>query len=221
MRLLLTVLPLVSLFACAEDVAKDKAHAEVSTPPVAPAPTAAPGPTTGAAAAPVAAGPALPIDRAHSRVHAKAAKITRSHDIDFADFTGDVRLDAESVAAIGFVVQVASLTTDPEKLTNHLKSDDFLGVGTFPTATFTSTEIRPDTTTPDTTHVVTGDLTLHGVTKRVSFPAKLDVTATEVKGHTEFSIDRRDFGVVYPGMPNDLIQDAVVLTVDLSAPRPH
>ena len=67
--------------------------------------------------------------------------------------------------------------------------------------------------------LVTGDLTIRGKTKRVSFPAKLGVGETEVSATTEFVIDRQDFDVAYPGRPDDLIQDNVLLQVDFVAPR--
>ena len=92
-------------------------------------------------------------------------------------------------------------------------------MGAHPNATFTSTAIKPAPAGGDATHEITGDLTLRGVTKQVSFPAKLAMTPTEVTGRAEFAINRQDFGIAYPGAPDDLIQDNVLLTVDLTAPR--
>ncbi len=216
----LPLLPLVSLLAvvaCAEDVTAGKPHAEVHAAPVAPATPVAP-PVAAPVQAPTA-GTAHPIDKARSTVKALGAKITDKHEMGFADISGDVRLDGETVAGLAFTVQVGSLQASPEKLANHLKSPDFFDATQFPTATFTSTEVKADASVPGSTHAVTGDLTLRGVTQRVTFPALLQVTPAEVTGHTEFSINRKDFGIVYPGKPDNLIQDGVVLTVDLAAPR--
>ena len=69
------------------------------------------------------------------------------------------------------------------------------------------------------THTVTGNFTIRGVTKSVTFPAKVAVTAGEVHASTEFGIDRKDFGIVYPGKADDLIKDNVLLQVDFVAPR--
>jgi polyisoprenoid-binding protein YceI len=200
------------LSACAEDVAKDKAQATVTEPPPAAAPVAAPAPT------PASAAGELHVDAARSSIHALGAKITKQHDIVFPSFDGTVRLDGENVAAVAFTVQVGALQVEPEKLQNHLKSADFFGVDQFPTATFTSATI---TAKPGdgVTHEIAGDLTVHGTTKRISFPAKLEVTPGEVAGHAEFAINRKDFGIVFPGMPDDLIKDNVLLTVSLVAPR--
>ena len=211
----LVLLSLLSVVACAEDVAKDKTAAVVTEAPVAPiapiapvAPVAAPaGPTT-----------ELAVDKARSKIGALGAKITGSHDLSFGEFEGKVGVSGDAVSALSFTVQVGSLVADPEKLANHLKSPDFFDTAAFPTATFTSTEVKA-AAVGEATHEVTGDLTLRGVTKRVSFPAKLTVTPGEVTGRAEFSINRKDFGIVYPGKPDDLIQDNVVLTIDLTAPR--
>lgn len=206
-------LALVALFAvtaCAEDVAKDKTHATVAeTPPAAATPAPPP-------AAP--AGPELAVDRARSKISAVGAKVTGSHDVAFPEFEGKVRLDGDTPGALSFTVQLSGLAADAEKLTNHLKSPDFFDVAQFPTASFASAEIKP-AASGETTHEVTGDLTLRGVTKRVTFPAKLEVSPAEVKGRAEFAINRKDFGIVYPGKPDDLIQDNVVLTIEIVAPR--
>ncbi len=202
--------PLLALVACAEDVSKDKVKAEVVEPP----PVAAV-----VAPAPVAAGAEINVDKARSKIGALGAKITNKHDITFPEFEGKVRVDGENVTGLTFTVQVASLQTSPDKLVEHLKSADFFGVDVNPTATFTSTEVKAAAPGGEATHEVTGDLTLKGITKRVSFPAKLAVSPTEVTGRAEFAINRQDFGIVYPGKPDDLIQDNVVLTVELAAPR--
>jgi polyisoprenoid-binding protein YceI len=67
--------------------------------------------------------------------------------------------------------------------------------------------------------VITGDLTLHGVTKRVSFPATISVSDVRVDANAEFSINRQDYGITYPGMPDDLIRDLVVIKLSLQLPR--
>jgi len=52
---------------------------------------------------------------------------------------------------------------------------------------------------------------LHGITENISFPATISVTLASVSGSGEVRIDRKKFGVVYPGLPDDLIKDEVVL----------
>lgn len=206
-----TLLLLPLLVACAEDVAKDKVAATVAEPPpVAPAATPAP---------PPAAGRALPVDKARSKIGAVGAKVTGKHDVNFPDFTGTVALDGENVSSIEFTVQLASLVSDAEKLTEHLKDGDFFDVAKYPTATFRAIAVKVQPGADGSTHQVEGDLTLRGVTKRITFPAKIAVTPAEVTGTAEFAINRKDFGIVYPGKPDDLIQDNVVLSIALAAAR--
>ena len=52
---------------------------------------------------------------------------------------------------------------------------------------------------------------MHGVTAPISFPATIDVTPDSVTGRAEIRVNRQKFGIAYPGMPDDLIKDEVVL----------
>ncbi|KPK16632.1 MAG: hypothetical protein AMJ62_04595 [Myxococcales bacterium SG8_38] len=158
----------------------------------------------------------LAINPSNSKIQFVGAKVTRSHDGGFTDFAGKVAL-AEPVESseIDITIQTASLYADEEKLTKHLKSPDFFDVEKFPTATFRSTEIKKE----GDGHKITGDLTLHGVTKRVSFPATIKVADGAVNANAEFSINRQDFGISYPGMPDDLIRDLVVIKLALDLLR--
>ncbi len=158
----------------------------------------------------------LAINPSNSKIEFVGAKVTRSHEGGFTDFAGTVELgDPVEQSVVDLTIQTASLYADEEKLTKHLKSPDFFDVEKFPTATFKSTGIEK---TADG-HTVTGDLTLHGVTKQVRFPATIDATEGEVSANAEFSINRHDFGITYPGMPDDLIRDLVVVKLKLSLPR--
>jgi polyisoprenoid-binding protein YceI len=212
MRLLAIPFVLATLVACAEDVGKDKAAATVSEVP----------------AEPAVAEPAVPasatlkelaVDVTKSSVEALGAKITAQHPIKFPEFSGKVGVDGDAVKSVSFEVKIASLVADAEKLTEHLKKPDFLDAEKFPTATFTSTELKAGSDQAGATHTVTGDFTIHGVTKRISFPATLTVTPTEVSANSEFVINRQDFGVTYPGKPDDLVQDNVRMTIKFVAPR--
>jgi polyisoprenoid-binding protein YceI len=158
----------------------------------------------------------LAINPSNTKVEFVGAKVTASHEGGFTDFSGKVDLaDPIEQSRIELTIQTASLYADKEKLTKHLKSPDFFDVEKFPTATFRSTEIKKE----GEGHVITGDLTLHGVTKRISFPATITATDAEISATSEFSINRKDFGIMYPGMPDDLIRDLVVIKLSLGLPR--
>ncbi len=158
----------------------------------------------------------LAINPSNSKIGFVGAKVTGSHVGGFTDFSGKVDVgDPIETSTIELTIQTASLFADKEKLTKHLKSPDFFDVAKFPTATFRSTEIKKD----GAGHTMSGDLTLHGVTKRISFPATISATDSEVSANAEFSINRQDFGIAYPGMPDDLIRDLVVIKLSLNLLR--
>jgi polyisoprenoid-binding protein YceI len=66
---------------------------------------------------------------------------------------------------------------------------------------------------------VTGNLTLHGVTKAITFPATIRVTPTGFEVDAEFTINRKDFGIVYAGQQDDLIRDDVVIKLNIRASK--
>ena len=84
-----------------------------------------------------------------------------------------------------------------------------------PEATFSSTSITSGGDGEGITHTVTGDLTLHGVTQSISFPAALQVGPGGARAKAEFTIDRQLFGVSFPGRPDDLIKDDVLIKLEL------
>ena len=87
----------------------------------------------------------------------------------FKDFDGKFSYDDKSADAskINVVIQTASIDSNHAERDKHLKGEDFLDVRKYPTSTFTSTKYTPI----DENHgTLTGDFTLHGVTKTISFP---------------------------------------------------
>ncbi len=170
---------------------------------------------TNAATAPEPEGSYFAFGPTSSAIAFTGSKVTRSHNGGFRNFGGEFKVVNGKVAKTGnkVVIDTSSLYADDPRLTSHLKSRDFFGVSQFPTSTFTSTSIE-DTGTNST---VTGDLTLHGVTKSISFPAKITVNNETVNVASVFSIHRSDFGIKYPGMANDLIREEVILRLNVKA----
>jgi polyisoprenoid-binding protein YceI len=203
------------------------------TPPAASTgPATAPAPAAAAPEAPAQPAPAAPAqpaatgvetlqaDAAASSIGFTGSKVTGSHDGTFARFTATVTLHGGKAegSSVSVDIDMGSLAIEPERLRGHLLSPDLFDAAQFPRATFASSAIVP-ATTPGATHTVTGNLTLHGVTKSISFPATIRVNADSVEARAEFTLNRRDFGIVYPGMPDDLIRDEVPLRLALRAPR--
>jgi polyisoprenoid-binding protein YceI len=209
-----TLLSFASLAAC-EDPAKDAPKATVQSS--APGGKDAPKPAT-----PAPAGPAetAAIDGATSTVGFVGSKVTGKHEGKFGKVSGSITLAGGKPEGgkIAIEVDVSSIKSDDEHLDGHLKSPDFFDVAKFPSAKFTSSEIKAGGD-KGATHTVTGELELHGEKKTISFPATITVAADAVSGTSEFSINRKDFKIVYPGKPDDLIRDDVVLKLSLKAPR--
>ncbi len=148
------------------------------------------------------------------------AKVTGKHDGAFGTFRGEVAVvGAEATQSrVTVEIDMGSVSSDHEKLTGHLKSPDFFDTERFPKAKFVSTRIASGAAAP-ATHIVTGNLELHGVTKSISFPATIGLGPDTVTVRSEFGINRKDFGIVYPGKPDDLIKDEVLIRLDVKANR--
>jgi polyisoprenoid-binding protein YceI len=169
---------------------------------------------------PKTGGETLTISPENSKVDFVASKVTRSHNGSFKQFTGTIDLVANSPeqSVVSINIETGSVTTDEEQLTGHLKTPDFFDVAKYPRASFVSTKIEPSTAN-GATHTITGNFDLHGVKKAISFPANIQVAADSVSVNAEFSINRKDFGLNYPGKADDLIRDGVVIKLALKVPR--
>jgi polyisoprenoid-binding protein YceI len=166
-------------------------------------------------------GTALPISAENSKVEFTGSKVTGKHDGGFKTFSGTIDLvnNKAEESKVAVDIDVTSIFTDDEKLTGHLKTADFFDVEKFPKASFVSTKIVPDAAKGAGFYTVTGDFDLHGQKKSITFPAKIEVKDDKVEVDAEFSINRKDFGIVYAGKTDDLIRDDVVIKLDLESPR--
>jgi polyisoprenoid-binding protein YceI len=167
-------------------------------------------------APPAAAARTLKADVAASTIGFVGSKLTGDHTGSFKAFTGETTVEGMTPKSVRFTIETGSVTSDDEKLTGHLKSPDFFDVEKYPKAEFSSTAIAIKSAAGGATHEVTGDLDLHGEKKSITFPATITVDDRGAKGTAEFKINRKDFKIVYPGMPDDLIKDEVLLKISLS-----
>ncbi|MFI5302030.1 MAG: YceI family protein [Polyangiales bacterium] len=151
------------------------------------------------------------------------SKVTGKHEGTFPKVRGTVAMIDRRIEAaiVAIVVEIGSVKTEDTELDDHLKSKDFFDATRFPLARFTSTTIvastAPSSTGQASTHTVTGNLELHGVSRSISFPATITLDGGALKATAEFSIKRKDFGIVYPGKPDDLIRDDVLLKLSIDA----
>lgn len=192
-----------------EDPAKNAAKAQTTE--------ALPAATTQSATAAAAATKTYAFDGKSSKIAWVGSKVTGKHDGGFESFRGTATVaDGDPVkGSVEVEIDTPSITSDTEKLTGHLRSGDFFEVEKFPKATFASTKIERGG--QGGTHTITGNLTLHGVTKGVTFPANVKLEGDQLSVDAEFAINRRDFGINFKGMPNDLIRDEVVVKLAIRA----
>jgi polyisoprenoid-binding protein YceI len=150
-----------------------------------------------------------------SKIEFIGSKVTGSHKGGFTNFTGELRVADGKLAGAGnrIVIDMNSTWSDNSRLTGHLKSADFFNVEKFPKAEFVSTAVEKKSTN----YMVSGNLTLHGVTKQISFPADIQVSDQSVDLNAQFVLNRFDFEIKYPGKANDLIRKEVVLQLKVKA----
>lgn len=155
----------------------------------------------------------------NSKVEFIGSKVTGSHNGSFGDFSGQIDYaGTPEKSRVSITIKAESLTTDTPDLTKHLKTADFFDVAKYPEATFVSTSIKPGGD-KGASHTVTGNLTLHGVTKSVTFPATISVTPDVASVDSTFSINRKDFAINYAGQADNLIRDDVVLKLTIRASK--
>ena len=209
----------------------ESAPAEVNaTPTAAEGAADAAAPASDAAAAPTAGGDALAVTPAplegtkatlspdNTRIDFVCAHVGAKPDPRkgrFTKFSGTAEVDAaaKKLKSVSVEIDTTSLATEFQKLTDHLKSADFFEVKEFPTAKFESTAIEGEGSQTK----VTGNLTLHGVTKEISFPATVDVNESGLTLSSKFTIDRSEFGMTFGP---DKVENKVSMTVIIGQATP-
>lgn len=211
----LAILTFSMFLAACEDPAANKTRAltsNASTPASNAAIPAQPAPK---------GGESLAVTPENSKVLFTGSKVTGKHEGGFNKFNGAINLvngKAEE-SSVNVDIETSSVFTDTDDLTKHLQTGDFFESEKFPKASFASTKIVSDSAKGPGNYTVTGDLELRGVRKSVTFPATITVDDSKVSVKSEFSINRKDFGIVYAGKADDLIRDNVVIKLDLNTQR--
>ncbi len=159
------------------------------------------------AALPVLGGDLYRIDPVHSEVAFKIRHLLSKTPGRFSKFQGSVVVDEKDMtkSSVEVSIDVASINTDNEARDKHLRSPDFFDVEKFPTITFKSTAVKE---VAKGKLEVTGEFTLHGVTKQITFPITNAGTqpgmrpGSVVAGFIDgaLKINRNDFGIkTFPG----------------------
>lgn len=207
----------LALSACAGDPAEDKEEATVSEAVEIPEPDATEegaesgteGSETSEASAPEVEGTKYEIDSSISTISFTGSKVTGTHSGGWSDYTCDVVIpDGDfTQAKINLEIDMTSTFSDDKDLTDTLKSEKMFDVETYPTANFVSTSIEGE----DGEYKVSGNLTLHGVTKNVTFTTDVELDEETLIAEAEFSINRKDFDINYDGLAGDLIREKVLM----------
>lgn len=119
----------------------------------------------------------------------------------FKDFTGSIRYDSDDVtrSSVEFNAKIDSIDTGVEARDKHLRSADFFESSKYPEMRFRSSKVERQ----GDKYLLTGDLTIKGVTRSVKIPFEITGAVTDPWGNTRFGIqastriDRRDFNITY------------------------
>jgi len=166
------------------------------------------------------------IDTAHSRLgfvarHAMVTKVRGS----FNEFEGSFTIDGDdpSKSSATVTAQVASIDTRNEQRDGHLRTNDFFDAPTYPTIIFTTTSIAHR---GGDEFEVTGDLTIKGVTKSVTFPLEFQGAAKDPYGNTRIgfeggtTVNRTDWGIAFNAALETggvLVSEKIQLEFEISA----
>jgi polyisoprenoid-binding protein YceI len=165
------------------------------------------------------------IDASHSNVEfAVKHMMFTTVKGSFEGVTGTITLDEQNVANSSVQVEIdaSTITTRDQKRDAHLRSADFFDVETYPTITFTSTRVEPD---GDDLRI-TGDLTMHGVTREVVLDAEfsgrgMSPFGFEVIGYeAKTKVNREDFGLTWNAALETggvLVGNEIKITIDIEA----
>jgi polyisoprenoid-binding protein YceI len=164
------------------------------------------------------------IDPAHSAAHFSVRHLMISNVRgEFTKLTGSAQIDPANLAksTVEVTIEAGSLSTREPQRDEHLRSPDFFDVAKFPTLTFRSKRI--ESLGPED-FKLTGDLTIHGVTKQATFdvegptPSVKDPWGNVRAGVTASAkINRKDFGLVWNAVTEAggvVVGDEVKITID-------
>lgn len=168
-------------------------------------------------------GKALALNTSESKLYWEGHKVSGKHNGEISVANGTILLDSDAKLTGGsFTIDMNSIDTKDlegeykDKLDGHLKSADFFDVENFPEAKFEITSVKAGDA--ETNILISGNLTLRGVTKNITFDANvLEATADNFAATADFNIEREDFGITYAGKADDLISKEINIKIDLIA----
>jgi len=169
---------------------------------------------------------AYTVDTAASTIEWLGSKAIGDSHIGTVDIAeGQLSIVGDQLQAGSFVIDMTTIhTDDSDRLLGHLKSDDFFGVETHPTALLVLKSAEPTDT--EGQYEVIADLTMKGLTEEIAFMADVTMENGMIIADADMIIDRSLFDVRYgsgsffDNLGDDLINDEIELTVNLVANVP-
>jgi polyisoprenoid-binding protein YceI len=175
------------------------------------------------------------VDTTDSRIRFVGHGVGKNHAGKFKMAEGKVAVSNNQITGGNFVINIKSMDLEEKggmfdkKLHPHLLSGDFFDAEKFGTATFEITSVQPyNKNNTDTSivaganYTVSGNLTLKGETKNISFPAKIDLDGNTLKAKANFNIDRRQWQMNYGNdktLGDKFISETVNIELDLDAEK--
>jgi len=168
------------------------------------------------------------VDKAHSNVDYKVRHLVSNVTGKFTDFDGtvDMQPGKPGASSVEFTINAGSNDTGNADRDKHMRTTDFFDVDKFPAITFKSTSIEPSK--KKDLYNVTGNLTIRGVTKKVTIPVQFLGAAKDPWGNDKAgftlttTINRKDYGVNWnKALDNGgfLVGDDVEVTINLETQK--
>lgn len=178
--------------------------------------------TTDSVAEVDALGTELPVNSDASTVKWTGNKVTGEHFGEVKITSGVLLVNDGKLTGGNFVADLNTIDVQDmegeykDKLDGHLRSDDFFDVANHPEASFVITSVADGAN--DGEVVISGNLTMRGVTKNITFNANVtEVSENSVRANADFNVAREDWGVNYAGQADDLISKEFNLKIDVVA----
>ena len=158
-----------------------------------------------------------PLD-AGSKVHFIIKNFGINTGGDFSGLKGQILFSPENVTESKFDVSVSTSTidTDNEMRDKNLTSDEYFDAAKYPVIKIVSSKVSKTNKTADGFYFFTGDLTIKGVTKSISFPFQVKKVNDGYLSTANFDIDRTDFGV---GEKNIVLSNKVSVSLSVTAKK--
>lgn len=175
------------------------------------------------------------IDTSDSKIRFTGNGVGKNHPGNFKVSSGEVTVENNQITGGNFVINMRSLEVEEKgdmfqnKLKPHLLSGDFFDAENFQTSKFEITSVTPyESDGKDTSIVeganfnVSGNLTIKGETRNITFPARIELDDNTLKGKADFDIDRTQWKMNYGNdktLGDKFISETVNIELDIEAER--